>query len=125
MQQWALIIEDDTVINEFLNSVLTDIGMRCSITTTVSDAIKKLKSQKYGVIIVDLHVGKEDGKVVIAARETEVTPNKDTPVLVMSGTFEPEVLGKLQGMIAGAFVKPFNRQALVAKLQSIGVIAKS
>ena len=115
-----LIVEDDQSLRSSLIGALEGEDFTCMGVGTVREATFKLKNQKFACVVLDLKLGEESGvEVATFMRTRKEIPNHLTPVLVVSGSFEPEVMKSLAGKVQGAMVKPLDLAALKEKLKKI------
>lgn len=112
-----LIVEDDELLRDGLSAQLTQAGHR---TTTAEDgaaALQHLKAGAFDGVVLDLGLPKVDGLSVL--RQLRQTMPA-LPVLIL--TARDGVEDRVEGLNAGAddyLTKPFNRDELLARLQSM------
>jgi CheY-like chemotaxis protein len=64
----VLVVDDDEVIRSSLSTILENHGFEVTCVGTVSEALKFISSQKYDVLLSDLHMpGAGDGLTVVSA----------------------------------------------------------
>jgi DNA-binding response OmpR family regulator len=109
-----LVIEDDI---DLCNSILFTLDRSGYSPTGASEmraAMFKIKNEKYSCILLDMRLGPESGAdLVDFIRERKDTGNTSTPIVVISGNLDRELVERLLGRIQGALVKPFDMSALL------------
>ena len=108
MSRRALVIEDDPVDRRLEESLLIGEGYEVEGVVDIKAALERLVTQKYDVIVLDVGLPDGDGYDV-ALRLRTIEPNRDTPLVVITGSTDPAARRK--GFKAGAvaFVpKPFT-----------------
>jgi two-component system chemotaxis response regulator CheY len=119
MTKTALVVDDSPSMRRLVASVLSGAGY-----TVVEAEDGKVGLQhgavKVDVIITDLNMPVMDG-MVLTERLRKETPNKFTPILVLTTEMAPE--RKAQAKAAGAtgwLVKPFDPTQLLDVLRRVG-----
>lgn len=112
-----LIAEDDAALSEALRFSLTQAGYAIDHVANGVAADEALKSEGFGLLILDLGLPKLDGfEVLKRLRKHNVT----LPVLILSGREQPE--DKVIGLDLGAddyLVKPFSLSELQARVRAL------
>ncbi len=115
-----LIIEDDPGFNSILQKSLVQKGYKILSSVSVIEAKAKLRNQKFDCILLDLHLEGGSGESIISTiRGNKKDANFASPVIVMSGFLEPDVVKRIVPMVQGMLVKPFDPSALFKKIESI------
>jgi two-component system OmpR family response regulator len=112
-----LIAEDDAALSEALRFSLTQAGYAIDHVANGAEADEALKSDGFGLLILDLGLPKLDGfEVLKRLRKHNVT----LPVLILSGREQSE--DKVIGLDLGAddyLVKPFSLSELQARVRAL------
>lgn len=112
-----LIAEDDAALSEALRFSLTQAGYAIDHVANGAAADEALKSDGFGLLILDLGLPKLDGfEVLKRLRKHNVT----LPVLILSGREQSE--DKVIGLDLGAddyLVKPFSLSELQARVRAL------
>lgn len=112
-----LIVEDDELLRDGLSAQLTLAGHR---TTTAEDgevALARLAENAFDGVVLDLGLPKVDGLTVLRRLRQRLSA---LPVLIL--TARDGIEDRVEGLNAGAddyLTKPFNRDELLARLQSM------
>lgn len=110
-----LIIEDDISIAELERDYLQTSHFSVDIEHSGSSGLKKARSGKYDLIILDLMLPGVDGFEICKRLRSELT----IPILMVSA--RKEDIDKIRGLGLGAddyIIKPFSFGELVARVQS-------
>lgn len=112
-----LIAEDDAALSEALRFSLTQAGYAVDLVADGFAADEALKSDGFGLLILDLGLPKIDGFEVLKRLRKH---NTTLPVLILSGRERPE--DKVTGLDLGAddyLVKPFSLHELQARVRAL------
>lgn len=112
-----LITEDDAALAEALQFSLTQAGHAVDWVANGTAADEALKSDVFGLLILDLGLPKLDGFEVLKRLRRR---NPALPVLILSGREKPEE--KVLGLDLGAddyLVKPFSLNELQARVRAL------
>jgi two-component system OmpR family response regulator len=112
-----LIAEDDAALSEALRFSLTQAGYAVDHVANGVAADEALKSEGFGLLILDLGLPKLDGFEVLRRLRKH---NVMLPVLILSGREQPE--DKVIGLDLGAddyLVKPFSLSELQARVRAL------
>ncbi len=114
----VLLVEDDYAVSQSIETMLKKEGMIVDTTDLGEDGLEIGKLYDYDIIILDLMLPDMNGyEVLKSLRAAKV----NTPVLILSGLSEPDK--KVKGLGYGAddyLTKPFDKAALLARLQAVG-----
>jgi DNA-binding NtrC family response regulator len=104
-----LVVDDDDVIRETLFELLsTDYS--CQTAATAEEALAKLQTQRFNVVLTDISMPGLSGKELLA-KVVELYPG--TPVIIISGHSDQDQAQSLIGQ--GAFdylLKPFRLEVV-------------
>lgn len=116
MSKNILIIEDDETLAEALSDFLRESGYETSYASTLSQTLNVLRTSDINLIILDVHLGIEDGYTLCQ----EIRTTYDIPILFLTGcSSESEII---QGFSAGGddyVTKPFRIRELLARIQAL------
>ena len=106
----VLLIEDDYAVSQSVETILKKEGMVVDTTDDGEDGLDCGKLYDYDIIILDLNLPGMNGyEVLKSLRNAKIT----TPVLILSGLYEPDK--KVKGLGYGAddyLTKPFDKNEL-------------
>lgn len=113
----VLLIEDDYAVSQSVETILKKEGMVVDTTDDGEDGLDCGKLYDYDIIILDLNLPGMNGyEVLKSLRNAKIS----TPVLILSGLYEPDK--KVKGLGYGAddyLTKPFNKEELLARIKAI------
>ena len=114
----VLIADDDVEICDLISAKLNELGMTTIIANEGFEASKYVENQKFAAIILDLNMPIVKG-LQIASRARSGKPNRNTPIFIVSGFLQKEVLIKSKALgINGVFAKPFSLDELIPKIMA-------
>lgn len=117
MNDWILVVDDDTSNLKMANRILGSADMRVSCLKSGEDAIKFLQENRPELILLDIHMPGMDGFETIAAiRGNKATA--DIPVIFL--TADDDSNTETKGLKAGAmdFIKkPFVPEVLLLRVR--------
>jgi DNA-binding response OmpR family regulator len=108
----AYIIEDDYLISQSIQDMLSDLGFsRFSFARSEDTAVLGASEQKFDLITADARLLPGDGVAAVEA----ICANKDIPVIFITGYAED-----IEGRVSGATVvkKPINQEELEVAVRS-------
>ena len=113
----VLLIEDDYAVSQSVEAILKKEGMVVDTTDDGEDGLDCGKLYDYDIIILDLNLPGMNGyEVLKSLRNAKIK----TPVLILSGLYEPDK--KVKGLGYGAddyLAKPFDKAELLARIQAV------
>jgi CheY-like chemotaxis protein/anti-sigma regulatory factor (Ser/Thr protein kinase) len=109
-----LIVDDDPEVHTLLERMLRDTDWRTQSVLAGNDALERLKTQSYDLVLTDIMMPEMDG-LTLLSRIQDVRPG--ARVLVMTAFNSPDhVVGSLRGHAAGYLPKPFSKDKLMESL---------
>ena len=117
MQRRLLCVDDEESIRVTLAIILEKHGVQVTTAATVAEALQKITSQTFDVLLSDLNIGNPgDGLTVVSAmRRTQ--PEAVTMILTGYPAFET-ALEAIRQQVDDYIVKPANIPALVNAIES-------
>lgn len=113
-----LLIEDDVLLAEGVNTALTRAGYTVDWVSTAADALADLQAAQYSLIILDLGLPDMDGLSLLSKIRQQL--KQELPVLIL--TARDQLDDKVSGLDAGAddyLAKPFELDELLARLRAL------
>lgn len=117
MERTILIVEDEPAIVTLIQYNVERAGYKTDVVYNGEDAVKKVETNKYDLIILDVMLPKMDGMEVCQTIRSE---GIFTPVLML--TAKGNEHDRVRGLQIGAddyLTKPFSPKELVARIQAI------
>lgn len=115
MQQRILLVEDEENLLEAIKMNLELEGYEVEVATTGTKALKKVKEQRFNLIILDVMLPELDGFTVCEKIRLDDT---NTPILFL--TAKDTSQDKVNGLKIGAddyLTKPFNLEELLLRVR--------
>ncbi|MBM3335283.1 sigma-54-dependent Fis family transcriptional regulator, partial [Candidatus Sumerlaeota bacterium] len=117
-----LLIEDDADFAERLSRNLTMEGFRCDIAPTGSEALERLSTQYYDLVVTDIRMPDIDGVEIIRRVKSgaEARVDSDLPMVVLTSV--NDVRTAVEAMRTGAadyITKESERAEIVVRLQRV------
>lgn len=113
-----ILLVDDTPVNlKIMESLIREIGYEVDTAKSGKDCIKMADENKYDLILMDYLMPEMNGiETLKRLREQEASPNRSTPVIMLSAGSEEEIDYKKEGF--SAFMpKPVSKEKLMEKLR--------
>jgi DNA-binding response OmpR family regulator len=121
----VLIVEDDQDLLEIEKEQLEGIGYQVVAHQQVSSARDEILKQKFDCILLDMNLKGQSGKDLIYAARTTNSPNTMTPIVIISGDLNLELVREVRDKIAAIIVKPFSPTELKEKISEAIIKNKS
>ena len=112
MSKIALIADDSSTIRKFVAFALKSMGIEVVMASDGMEALEKLTTEKFDLVITDLNMPHLDGYELISSIR-EINQYKDTPIIILSSESDED--DKQRGFSAGADLymeKPFDAKKL-------------
>jgi DNA-binding response OmpR family regulator len=122
MKKTILIVEDDALLSQALSDTLITAEYSVVSATRLSDALHKTNNQRFACILVDLQLESGSGLNVIQQIRNETAKqslNFKTPIILMSGYLEPDVIRGIANKVQGVLAKPFDVGAILSKIHEL------
>ncbi|HEX6495313.1 MAG TPA: response regulator [Acidobacteriaceae bacterium] len=117
MRRRLLLVDDESVILITLSEILSRYGFEVSAAASVAEALQKITSQEFDILLSDLNIGNPgDGLTVVSAmRRTQ--PKAVTMILTAYPAFET-ALEAIRQQVDDYIVKPADIPALVNAIEN-------
>lgn len=113
----VLIVDDESSIREVLSEGLIAAGYPCSTACDAADAIKKLKSVKFHMVISDIRMPGASGLELLDAIKAY---NSDIDVIMVSGVADTETaIDSIRKGACDYVTKPFNLMEVLFTIDRI------
>lgn len=111
-----LIVDDDKDLCEVISFFLESYFESIVFAHSVPEAIGKIKTTQFNLIVVDLNLISGSGTTVVKYSRREDSPNSHTPIIVVSGEqgFRPQ-----EYPFTEFLSKPFDEEAILAKIKKL------
>ena len=119
-KRWALIVDDDLDLVEIISALISGMGFKVVSATKILDAKYKIKNQKFDFVLLDMRLGAGSGEEIIElVRQDKHEFNHTTPIIVMSGFLDLELIGRIGKDVNDILVKPFDQKVLADRINSV------
>jgi len=116
-----LIIDDDVMVGEFLDVVLTNLGFQTTVTKSAEEGYAKFGETNYDLVLSDIFMagmGGIDGIMMMRGAKADI------PIIAMSAGYHdmtPEKALKAAELIGadGILAKPFDSKRLLAAIEQL------
>ena len=112
MNKIALIADDSSTVRKFVSFALKSMGIEVVAASDGIDALEKLSTESFDLIITDLNMPHLDGYELISSIR-EIKDYKEIPIIILSSESGEEDQSK--GFSVGAnsyMIKPFDAKKL-------------
>lgn len=117
MKQSILIVEDEPSIMTLLDYNIKKEGFLTDVAYDGEEAIEKVASNSYDLIVLDIMLPKMNGLEVCKTLRNQ---NNDVPILILTAKDSEE--NRIRGLELGAddyLTKPFSPKELIARMRAI------
>lgn len=101
------LIEDDKDLIDIYQNKFERSGFKINVALTVSDAIKKIKKEKYDLILLDIKLPEEDGTVFLKKAKDIINTNS-IPIIAFSNYDTPEIKKEVKKLGANRYIIKSN-----------------
>lgn len=117
MNAKVLIVDDEILVNRFLETRLKNENIEVHTANEGLDAIRKADAQKYDLILTDLMVPNVSGPELVMRLQKTIA-NVGTPIIVLSSLSSDELIVDILATgVKDYVVKPFSINVLIAKIK--------
>lgn len=117
MPSRVLVVDDDPVICELIQEVLSSADMESLTLTSSSQAASHLGTEKFAAIFLDVHMPSPNG-IDLTQQIRASGLNRTTPVAIITGEGDNTVLGRAFKAGASFFLfKPIDRHRVLRLLR--------
>jgi two-component system, OmpR family, response regulator len=113
----VLVVDDDPSMQQMLVNYLGQHNMHVQHATRRRDVARELTRGELSVVILDLHLGQEDGLDLLR----ELRARSDVPVIITTGHRRDEI-DRVVGLELGAddyVIKPFGLREMLARIRAV------
>jgi two-component system, OmpR family, alkaline phosphatase synthesis response regulator PhoP len=114
-----LVVEDEETIQELISYHLTKEGFRVTCVASGEEALRKVKTDEYGLVLLDLMLPDIDGlEVCRTIRKHPSTAHLPVMMVTAKGE-EADIVAGLEIGADDYLVKPFSPRVLVARVKAL------
>lgn len=113
------ICDDDLKIVELLTEAFANQGYKVTSCHDGATALRKINQEEFDVIVLDIMMPFMNG-IRVSEKIQSGKFNRSTPVFIMSGNIDKEVLGKLiRNGISRVLTKPFELSEILHRVNAV------
>ncbi|MGQ9653779.1 MAG: GGDEF domain-containing response regulator [Thermodesulfobacteriota bacterium] len=117
MPHKILVVDDEVHIRETLEKSLTMMGYTCRTAKDGEEALERLASEFFDIVIADIRMPRMDGMALLRAMRQE---HRDVDVIMMTGFGQEHTYMEVIEAGATDFIaKPFRHEELQAKVKRV------
>lgn len=114
-----LVVDDEEDIIELVRFNLSKDGYRVDSCLTGEDALKKVRSEAFDLIILDLMLPGIDG-LEVTRKLRDDPKNRDVPIVMLTAKGEePDIVTGLELGADDYITKPFSPRILIARVRAV------
>lgn len=119
MKKKILIIEDEKMINYFLETRLKKEGFSVEIALNGQEALHKVHHKGYDLVLTDMMIPNISGlELIMRIKKSEL--NSNVPILVLSGLSSADLIVDVLAIGVNDYItKPFSIKVLMAKINQL------
>jgi len=114
LRQDLLIVDDDNAIRTLIFVAMTRRGLKCESAKDGQDALEKMTSGTYAVVLLDLMMPRVDGAEFLRQLASLDLSTTSRPVVLLMTAFSNDRLPVIGEPIHAVVKKPFDIEDLVA-----------
>jgi PAS domain S-box-containing protein len=107
-----LVVDDDTIVQEFLTEMLGEEGHEVEIIANGDDALERLKSEDYDVILLDIKLPGMSGIELYEYMQNNLESSAKKVVFITGDVMGQETMDFLSRTTAPYIPKPFDTEQL-------------
>lgn len=112
----VLVVDDEPEILSVIAESMKARALSADLMSNPRMAESRIEWQRYDAIVTDFRMGRLDGVGLIRAIRSSKA-NAETPVFVISGALDKDVILKLRALgVQGILVKPFTNAELIDRI---------
>jgi DNA-binding response OmpR family regulator len=117
MSSRVLVIDDDPGVLEVISSFLEDNQIDHVLSSNINEARFKMENEHFGLIICDFNIGKVSCTDLVVNLRANNSINYNTPIFLITAAIKKVQLNKLKPHLDAAFLKPFNMNSLLSRIE--------
>ncbi|MBC7914159.1 MAG: response regulator [Pyrinomonadaceae bacterium] len=115
MNENILIVEDDPLVREVLQLLLTDAHYNVTSCSTGKNIFETVSKSRPDLILLDVCLGEVDGRDLCKILKSH-QDTKNIPIIIVSGNYNAHNIVLDQGA-NDALLKPFTEPELLSRIQ--------
>jgi len=114
----VLVIEDDESQRLLITQILEAARIGVVSASDGAAGIQKCENQQFDLVITDIQMPRMRGNEVISAIRSSKM-NKSTPIVVVSGTLDKDLITQISNQVSKIFVKPISPKEFSESIHSL------
>jgi DNA-binding NtrC family response regulator len=115
-----IIIEDESELAGMMKDRLDEEGFLTVISGSRVEMLMKMRNQEFDLVICDLNIkGSAGGDTIYNVLKFTEEAKKKSPIIVVSGNIDSDIMKDYGKVIKAAFVKPVNMDLLLQKIHDL------
>ena len=115
-----LVVDDHAINREFLNNGLRRLAREVAVADNGMDAIERCRSERFDVIVLDLHMPQLDGLATAMRIREHDGPSADARVIILTADTRPEERSRLlDAGVDDYLTKPISIPDLAAAIDGL------
>ncbi len=114
-----LVVDDDTIVQEFLNELLTEEGHDVEIVGNGEDALERIDSEEYDVILLDIKLPGMSGIELYKYMQKAVKSLARRVVFITGDVMSKDTMSFLSRTKAPYITKPFDAEQMKKEIDRI------
>jgi PAS domain S-box-containing protein len=114
-----LVVDDETVIQQFVSQILTEEGHEVEAVDSAEDALEEVNNKKYQAIMLDIKMPGMSGIELYQHFQKTSPPLADKVVFITGDVMGPRTIAFLSKTKAPYIIKPFDATQLKAEINRI------
>ena len=116
----ALVIEDQKPVRESIGELLERTGCQVRLIGDGQAALNELLTTPYDLVTLDLNMPSLDGLSMVESIASQESPNRSTPIIVISAYLSPAIMENLRQFGIRHFLsKPFKPEELLVPVRRL------
>ena len=115
----VLVVDDDSIVQEFLTEVLTEQGHEVEIVENGDDALDRLGNEDYDVILLDIKLPSISGIDLYKQLQKKAESLARRVVFITGDVMSKDTIGFLSRTRAPYITKPFDTEQLKKEIDHI------
>ncbi|MFC1928369.1 PAS domain S-box protein [Chloroflexota bacterium] len=114
-----LLVDDDPIIQEYITTVLTEEGHEVEIVDKGDDAIRKLGSEDYGAILLDVKLPGMSGIEIYEQLQKSSKPLTSKVIFITGDVMNLDTMVYIKSSQTSYIAKPFDAEKLIEEIDRI------
>ncbi len=114
-----LLVDDKQDLRDSVKVLLEHFGFRCDSAASGSEALEKATSTRFAAILLDIQMPDMDGFTVAMRLRSGDGPNRDIPIIAMSGFPEMFSTAEQRDVFTEYLTKPVGHENLIPLLNEL------